>query len=91
MSGVQRLAGLLGRLGRQRAAQSPTAEQVEEAVKRTVEGCVIASELMQPILEATQGYREHCLRAGFNETAAEAMAMQFHMGLVAQAFAPRPS
>jgi hypothetical protein len=41
------------------------------------------AEAVGPILEATAGYRANCLTAGFSETAAEVMAMDFHRMLFA--------
>ena len=41
-------------------------------------------ESMSPIIEGAAGYREKCIAAGFNETAAEMMALQYHQALMMQ-------
>lgn len=43
-----------------------------------------AVDLLAPVLEAVVGYRQRCLEAGFNETAAEFMALQYHAVLLGQ-------
>lgn len=41
-------------------------------------------ESMGPIIDSAAGYREKCIAAGFNETAAEMMALQYHQALMLQ-------
>ena len=47
---------------------------------------------MSQVLEGINGYRQQCLAAGYSETAAERMAMDFHQSFVAAMFrAQHPS
>lgn len=45
-------------------------------------GLVVMAVVGAIILESVVGYRERCLAAGFNETAAEQMALQMHARLL---------
>lgn len=42
-------------------------------------------ELTRPLLDAVDGYRAECAERGYSPTAAEAMAMDFHRVLIANA------
>jgi hypothetical protein len=44
------------------------------------------NEVFQTLVDAAAGYRTKCIEAGFNETAAEQMAVEFHRSLLATAF-----
>ena len=48
-----------------------------EALHQMMEG-------MHAVLDAVDGYRAECLRRGYNETAAEVMAMDFHRMMLNQ-------
>lgn len=42
----------------------------------------LSEAIVQPIMEATQGYRTQCQEAGFSPAAAEIMATAYHAELI---------
>ena len=55
----------------------------------TAEAMAQVMDQVQQFEEAARGYRATLERQGWSPTAAEAMALQLHAGLVASAFTPR--
>ncbi len=45
-------------------------------------------EMMSVVLEAVDGYKAKCEEHGYSPTAAEGMAEQFHMHMLAKIFEP---
>lgn len=55
---------------------------VDSAAAEFAEAMATMAELMRPMGEAVDGYREEALRRGYSPTAAEQMAMSYHEHLL---------
>jgi len=54
----------------------------DERVSQMAIAVAAIGELMEPVIEATAGYREHLGRAGYSPAIAERMAAAYHEGLL---------
>lgn len=61
-------------------------EDSSDKMSVIIEGFAEMAELMSIMLESVNGYRAQCLAAGYSETAAEVMAMQYHMVILQTSF-----
>ncbi|PRX95590.1 hypothetical protein [Allonocardiopsis opalescens] len=70
-------------------ADRPDRDEITRAAAEVAEGMHNVAELVAPIDEHALGYRRKLERDGWSATAAEAMAVELHHQLLAQAFGGR--
>jgi hypothetical protein len=57
---------------------------VSESTEKFTQALMELTEVMRPVIEATEGYRAQLLASGWSPAAAETMSVEFHRLVLAQ-------
>ena len=63
--------------------KAPRPPDPDDFAHEVAKGVVFMSASLEPVYEATKGYRDKCANDGWGPEAAEAMAVQYHAILLA--------